>query len=348
MIVKNEMKNLSRCLNSVKDIVNEIIIVDTGSIDLTKEIASKYQAKIYDFTWNNNFAAARNFALKHSTGDWNLVLDADEYIVDCNIGEIRKFMELNKAIGRIKIVSNFLENGEEKQSFAFISRLFPKEVYYSGRIHEQINSKLPHYRLPFTIYHDGYLNSNEEKAQRNISILFEEYSDDPENPYILYQLAKEHKRKNDIQGALNYLEKANRRINKEQGFYPVFIVDYIYVLMESGHLNEGMRVIQDNEEYLNDYPDFHFASGLFYMEYLIKGGLTEVSQIFSIERAFKKCIEIGEVDKYDCVIGTGTFLAYYNLGVFYEVVGNRSEAIKYYQKSAQLDYFPAMRQLKRM
>jgi glycosyltransferase involved in cell wall biosynthesis len=78
MIVKNEEKHLKNALSSIKDLADEIIIVDTGSSDNTKEIASTFTQKIYDYTWNDNFAEARNFSLQHATSDWILILDADE------------------------------------------------------------------------------------------------------------------------------------------------------------------------------------------------------------------------------------------------------------------------------
>ena len=83
MIVKNEEDVLGRCLDSVRHLVDEIIIVDTGP-HRTKEIAHSYAAKVYEYEWNNSFAEARNFALKQSSSDWNFVLDADEYVSnDC-------------------------------------------------------------------------------------------------------------------------------------------------------------------------------------------------------------------------------------------------------------------------
>lgn len=80
MIVKNEELTLDRCLSSVSDFVDEIIIVDTGSTDSTKEIAKKYNAKIYDFEWVNDFSKARNFSFSKATGDYTMWLDGDDYI----------------------------------------------------------------------------------------------------------------------------------------------------------------------------------------------------------------------------------------------------------------------------
>ena len=93
MITKNEEKFLELCLNSVKSIVDEIIIVDTGSTDKTKEIAKKFNAKIIDFKWIDDFSAAKNESLKHATRDWVLVLDADEVIEKKDLDKIKNAIE---------------------------------------------------------------------------------------------------------------------------------------------------------------------------------------------------------------------------------------------------------------
>ncbi|OEH86530.1 glycosyl transferase [Desulfuribacillus stibiiarsenatis] len=93
MIVKNEEELLSRCLESAKDLVDEINIVDTGSTDRTKEIASQYTDRIYDFEWINNFAAARNESFKYATKDYILYLDADDVILEKDRVAFKKLKE---------------------------------------------------------------------------------------------------------------------------------------------------------------------------------------------------------------------------------------------------------------
>ena len=82
MIVKNEHDTLGRCLDCIKDIADEIIIVDTGSTDDTKKIALKYTDKVYDFEWCYDFAKARNFSFSHATKDYIMWLDADDIILE--------------------------------------------------------------------------------------------------------------------------------------------------------------------------------------------------------------------------------------------------------------------------
>ena len=99
MITKNEESYLEQCLNSVKDIVDEIIVVDTGSKDKTKEIAKKFNAKIFDFKWIDDFSAARNESLRHATKDWILVLDGDEIISRNDLGKLRDMLLDKECVG---------------------------------------------------------------------------------------------------------------------------------------------------------------------------------------------------------------------------------------------------------
>src|SRR5580765_6023272 len=89
MIVKNEEANLPSCLAPAADLVQQIVIVDTGSSDRTKEVAAGFGATVADFPWVDDFAAARNAGLPHATGDWIFWLDADDRIDDLNKVKLR-------------------------------------------------------------------------------------------------------------------------------------------------------------------------------------------------------------------------------------------------------------------
>ena len=92
MIVKNEERCLEKCLKAVRNLVDEIYITDTGSTDKTVEIAKKFGAHISHFEWINDFAAARNFSLEQSECEWNLILDADEYLISGKRKDIERFL----------------------------------------------------------------------------------------------------------------------------------------------------------------------------------------------------------------------------------------------------------------
>ncbi len=94
MIVKNEENVLARCLDSIADLVDEIVIIDTGSTDKTKEIAAKYTSKVFDFTWIDDFAAARNFSFSKATKDYIYTADADEVLDETNRERFRQLKEV--------------------------------------------------------------------------------------------------------------------------------------------------------------------------------------------------------------------------------------------------------------
>lgn len=142
MIVKDEEETLERCLQSAKLFVDEIIIVDTGSTDLTKEIAKKFNAKIYDFQWIDNFSAARNFAFSKATKEYIFWLDADDYLTDEDIKKIEHLK--NNFDNNIDVVSmNYSltrdENGKTTYSLRR-NRLVRrnKNFKWIGCIHEYL------------------------------------------------------------------------------------------------------------------------------------------------------------------------------------------------------------------
>ena len=97
MIVKNEERSLARCIKSVKSLVDEIIIVDTGSNDNTINIAKDLGAEIYNFEWCDDFSAARNESIKYANHQWILLLDADEFVDENSIIELKKIIKNNES-----------------------------------------------------------------------------------------------------------------------------------------------------------------------------------------------------------------------------------------------------------
>lgn len=343
MIVKNEQSHIAKCLLSVKDYIDEMIVVDTGSTDNTRQIATDCGATVYDFTWTNSFADARNHALQQATGDWILVLDADEHLASESAHLIREFASGPPAIGRVTIVSKYMDNGEIRYSQAAISRLFPKGVTYQGRIHEQVVSDLPHRLTGITVHHEGYFQT--DKTDRNLPLLLQELQIDPNNPYLLMQIAREHKNKQDFVQADRYFSKAYKATKGEEGYFPVLIVDYLYNLMKVGKLDQGYELIQAEQHRLSRHSDFHFACGMFYMDYVLGNVAAHVDKLPRIEASFLRCLELGEHNETGGVVGTGSFLAAYNLGVYYEVVGDNAKAVHFYELSAKHNYKKAMERL---
>ena len=179
MIVKNEEKHLLRCLSSVKDVVDEVVIVDTGSTDSTIEIAESFDAKIYNFDWINDFSAARNFALSKCKGNWILYLDADEELCKYSVDELLN--KINDKPSAINCIVKSLTNENSGFGLMKYPRLFPNDdrIKFEGKVHEQIQNSLNKNNIPLIdsnieIIHYGYLLdevSANRKLERNLKLL---------------------------------------------------------------------------------------------------------------------------------------------------------------------------------
>lgn len=216
MIVKNEEKFLPGCLESVKDTVDEIIVVDTGSSDRTIEIALSFNAKIYHLEWKNDFSLARNESIKHATGDWILILDADERLETADKAKLKKYLNSNYDGYYVKVIS-FGRDGKPEAINEY-PRLFRNNPNYrfEGRIHEQISNSILKNggklgRADIKIIHLGYAQDDEtmsRKYERNLSILFEQLKENPNDAYALYHIGIVKILKGEINEGISFLRKS--------------------------------------------------------------------------------------------------------------------------------------------
>jgi glycosyltransferase involved in cell wall biosynthesis len=198
MIVKNEEKYLKDCLESVKGVVDEIIIVDTGSSDGTLRIAREYGARIFYFDWINDFSAARNYSLKQCTGNWILYLDADERLSAKSINQLKSLTRKKDKIAYYCRVCSIDEVNNRPSIMSYV-RLFPNVdgLSFEGAVHEQIEYSLKQNKIRFTnstieIIHAGYNLTKDGlllKAKRNLEILLKEYNRE-HSSYYAFQLAQ--------------------------------------------------------------------------------------------------------------------------------------------------------------
>lgn len=342
LITKDEQENIQVCLNSIGNLVDEIVVVDTGSTDRTLEILEKQPCvNLYQFKWTNDFSEARNYAINHCTGDYILVLDADEYVTFGKRSELEKIMKQNH-IGRMKIVSKFKKDGQVFEASSFISRFFPKEIRFTGAIHEQLNSNLPRVDMKLTVAHSGYLDK--DKGSRNIPILHQELEKYPNDAYYHYQLGKEYRLKREFHQAWLYLMKAYKLADDHYAYYNQLILELLQTgkeLADKGTIS----VIAENEEKLKHVTDFHFYKGLFYLDYCLNNLEQAINLLPNIEASFLECIVISKKKHIEYLSGTASFLALYNLGVYYEAIGAVPNAKRYYMESAKLGYEPAKTRL---
>lgn len=203
MIVKNEEACLGRCLESVKE-ADEIVIIDTGSTDKTGKIARKYTDKYYEneYKWNDNFAEARNFSLSKCTGDWVLAIDADEILVNSDIAGIKK--EIAKA--RHNAVGVLVSYAEQSLNWWF-PKVFrrDKEIYWKGAIHNYLcNVNYFESEIKIIAYSSP---SHSKDSNRTLRILEKEVARNPAVVRELYYLGREYYTKRDWIKALYWLRQ---------------------------------------------------------------------------------------------------------------------------------------------
>lgn len=354
MIVKNEQRCLQRCLESAKALVDDIIIVDTGSQDATKEIAKCFGASVYDFVWCDDFAAARNFALEQSDADWNLILDADEYLRSANRADLERQIayftqKAGNFMGAVIRYDRYQEPDQVTQSSSVcnIPRLLPRGVYYTGKIHEQPQAAIPCYLLSLEADHDGYLG--EDKAQRNLPYLYKAVEEYPDDGYYHYQLAVTLRNMGRLEEALEAFRIFYKLTQTETGYRSEGILLYVYTLTDLAQealLQEAFKVLRQEEPKMGHRADYHFVCGIFYMKFVLANVEKNITYLPRIEQSYLTCLRIGEHPEWGGVVGTGSFRAWYNLGTWYEVSGQAKEAGYCYEQSAELGYEPAKQRLK--
>jgi glycosyltransferase involved in cell wall biosynthesis len=216
MIVKNEETTLPRCLESVREIVDEIVVVDTGSEDNTTKIAESYGARIFHFDWVNDFSAARNYALKNSSGEFILYLDADEILSPNSKTEIKKLITNKDNVGYLCTITSIDEKTYQSNSIQYV-RFFKNSnnIQFTGKAHEQITDSLINngYKIiksNIEIIHYGYNISKEEKkkkAQRNLQLLLSDLIKSP-TAYNYFQIGQSYFILENYKEAESYFDKA--------------------------------------------------------------------------------------------------------------------------------------------
>lgn len=181
-IVKNEAENLVKSIKSLKNQVNEIVVIDTGSTDNTIVVARKLGARVYSFPWQDDFSKARNFALSKAKGDWLILLDADEYFTAKTSGNIRQVIRQAQQVdGLLVQLVNFDVDKAKVQNYFNALRIVRKQagLHYEGMIHEELklsgDNSMKLAQVPanmLEIYHTGYATSvSKQKIKRNLQML---------------------------------------------------------------------------------------------------------------------------------------------------------------------------------
>jgi glycosyltransferase involved in cell wall biosynthesis len=275
MIVKNEEEFLSDCLSSVKGAVDEIIVVDTGSSDRTIAIAKEHGAIVHHVPWENDFSKARNASLVQATGDWILVLDADERLADESIGPLRALVLEEPDHGYLLRIQNL--NGKEDVIEHYLLRLFPNhpDLKYKGMIHEQIQGPMDskfyqgftrESSAQVTIIHSGYqqeILDKRNKHARNLDLIQLELAVS-ESTYGWFNLGQTAYLMGDYELAKTGFQKAITRGRQESPVPEFLLTAYTglaQIFLDQKSPNKALELCESAHSACIYRPDFMLTFG---------------------------------------------------------------------------------------
>lgn len=313
-----------------------MVVLDTGSRDDTVSLAVDCGAEVHQMAWPDSFAVARNRALDLADAEWNLVLDADEWIVSGGDALREQVKNLGgPGVFRIDSVT-----GQDRVSSDWITRLLPRGVRYEGAVHEQPVSVLPRTRLPVAIGHDGYLaEALKLKRGRNRALLSTALrAVGGADPYLLFQLGKDFETYGELDRAAGPYLEALALISPGEPFWPQLVVRATHCLGKSGRLTEAMALASEAMEDLVDSADYWFTLGDLYLDGAVANPSEAMGRWLPLaEAAWLRCLEIGERPEMDGrVAGRGSFLAAHNLYAVYDGMGDGTRSNHYRLLSDQL------------
>jgi len=332
MIMRDEEEHLARCLASVQGVVDEIVIVDTGSVDRSIEIAESFGATILHEEWHGDFAAPRNVSLDAATGDWILVLDADEELIDG--ASLRELLHEDDIEGYCLREVNFI--GEELGVESVVNSAFRvfrnrPDYRYSGALHEQIMGTVDPVGgvctrfVGIEIHHYGYLeptSRGKEKTDRNMAIVMEEVARKPTDSFTLFNAGVEYQRIGDHETALTYFRRSFSELSSLKAYYASLLLRNIVASLHSlERWDEALDVLADALQAYPDFTDLHYLQGQIH---------TSRREYRAAVKSFRRAIELGDHDgaRYLAQAGMGSFYSWHALGRLYEMMGDTHEAVR--------------------
>src|SRR4051812_19965480 len=319
MIVRDEEDMLPRSLAAVRDAVDEIIVVDTGSTDRTMEIARSFGAKVIEREWNGSFADARNASFDAATGDWVMFLDADEVLVSDDAQRLREVLGRTWREAFYLVETNFTgELGDGTAVTHNALRVFRNrpEYRFEGRIHEQIAHKLPSgqpERIEITdvrVEHYGYLGvvrDAKDKSRRNIELLERQRDEGGEETgFLHFNLGSEYAALAENAQARASFERAweimrGRPDRAAYGYIPSLVARLVRARRLTGFVDGAIALADEGLRLLPGFTDLVFEQA----EAAREAGRPEAA-VALLER----CLEMGDApSKYSATAGRGSYLA---------------------------------------
>ena len=352
LIVKDEEARLRECLMSLRGAADEIVVADTGSSDRSPDIARDFTDRVVHFEWVDDFAAARNFALEHASGDYVLSIDADERIINPEeAGRVlQSFLSEHdtEVVGTVEILNTTGIGAEAQEVVDHTERFFRRVGFrFLGAIHEQIVPVEGCKRSASTgvrLLHSGYAQAHDapdHKAHRNIRILERELEAHPDDEYYRYQLGKAYFSLKQYREAIQALEAALDAVRFAAGAPPMgrlgpvarevltgLVVTLAYAYVNTGQTAKAAQFLAEHAALAHAgtrRADFHHARGYVY---LMLGGVAQS------RAAYLESMRLGAAA--EDVRGTGSFSSAYHLGLLSEAEQKLPEALEHYLLALRL------------
>jgi len=314
LIVKDEATNLPRCLRSVRGVADEIVVVDTGSGDGTADVARAHGARVVSVEWRGDFSFARNAGLEAATGDWILVLDADEELDDASIPELRAAVADAAAEAYWVRIVNYL--GQSPDDGLTVENLYPRlfrhrpHYRFEGRIHEQVLPSLVQSGAQvrpsaIAVLHYGYLLpvvAQRGKIERNTVLIEQALRTAPTDAYQWFNLGTEYLRGQRPADAERAYRKTLALLGRSEPRYlSVIVRNLVLALREQRKHGEALQVIRRYQARFPDYTDLVYFEGL---------ACADLFDWDGVEAAMRRALTLGDApsDRYLVLKGAGTTL----------------------------------------
>ena len=331
LIARDEERCIGRAIDSVRSFVDAIVVLDTGSVDATARIAEERGARVARWEWRDDFALARNAALALSDADVNLVLDADEWLLDPR--GFRWPARAVSEVGILEVRSSSSADGVPVTTTTQLERVLPRGVEYVGAVHEAPRHGLRTYVSGLVLGHDGYEPAIAAvKAGRNERILRRELASRP-HPYLHYQLGK------DLQAQERWTESAASYVLAladvpgDAPWRHSLVVRALSVLGKAGDFQRALTLAELTGDEWADSPDYHFALGNVFLDLGLADPASAATAIPLVEASWRRALVIGDrPDLPGSMPGRGSWLAAHNLAAFYESTGDLATARLYRER----------------
>lgn len=350
LIVRNEEQFIEQCLQSVRDITDDIVVVDTGSEDATIKLAQKEGARVISRPWPGDFARARNWALEEAKNPWILMIDADEvFLADDKDKLIQAVTRPTADAYNLRIVS--LTDRAEDLAEARVTRLFRNDprIRWEGRVHEQIIPSINRAGmvlnlLDVRLMHYGYLNKvmvDRKKLERNLDLLDQSLAEavQPEwKAYLYWQRAQTLVPLERYDKAIKDVRQAMDLSHPTAPLQPLFWMTLVKIHTAKRDLRKVHQTVREALKLFGDYTDLVYWEGLVFID---------EGQWGKAEECFNKAISLGVPKDYlQSELGVGTFKALWQLARVSWLQGNLTLAEAYYLKTIQLKpaFYPAWKE----